>query len=300
MLNLWRFSLLRDLSNLGTMAAVAQAANLSRPAVSQHLAQLEKESGLLLFERTSRGVRLTDEGMRLAQHAHELLAHVASIESDMATFREEIVGTVRFAAFGSFATAVASKAVAALRAEHPGLQPVFLEQEPQNALTALLRRGIDLAVVDDMVSLQSEGQALEFLELMDDQFLAALPAGHRLSSKVSLTMHDLRAERWVVNESAAAYHHFVLHACRDAGFTPNVVCSSRSGATALSFVANSGMVSVLPQLSSIDPPRGVVFKTFEPKLGRRIQIAVNRGRSLRPSVKAVIEGLRAAVAEGPQ
>lgn len=295
MLNLWRLSLLRDLSNLGTMSAVAKAANLSRPAVSQHLSQLEREAGMSLFERSSRGVRLTDEGLRLASHAQELLAHVSSIEADMAAFRDEVVGIVKFAAFGSFAGAIASRVCSSLRSQYPELQPVFLEQEPQEALSSLLHRSIDLAVVDDTVALKPDGHALELLDLMEDQFLAAIPDKHPLATSEILSLPQLKEEQWVVNESAAAYQQFVLEACEKAGFVPNVSCSSLSSATALSFVANSGMVSVLPELSSVAAPSGVVFRPLEPRLKRRIRVAVNRGTARRPVIQALVAALRRAM-----
>ena len=59
-----RLHLLTELSVLGTIAKVAEAVNLTRPAVSQQLAILEQETGTVLFERSGRGVRLTIAGDR--------------------------------------------------------------------------------------------------------------------------------------------------------------------------------------------------------------------------------------------
>lgn len=70
MINLWRLRLLQELSVLGTMTAVAEAMMLTRPAVSQHLARLETEVGVVLVERDGRGVRLTEAGLRLVSHSN--------------------------------------------------------------------------------------------------------------------------------------------------------------------------------------------------------------------------------------
>ncbi|MCV7110763.1 LysR family transcriptional regulator, partial [Mycolicibacterium setense] len=62
MLNLQRVVVLHELQRRGTLAAVAKALSYSPSAVSQQLAQLERECGMALIEPVGRGVRLTDAG----------------------------------------------------------------------------------------------------------------------------------------------------------------------------------------------------------------------------------------------
>ncbi|WP_449065246.1 LysR family transcriptional regulator, partial [Planomonospora algeriensis] len=72
--DLRRLRLLREFEERGTLAAVAAALEYSPSAVSQQLNVLEKEAGARLLEKAGRGVRLTDAGRLLAQHARTLLA----------------------------------------------------------------------------------------------------------------------------------------------------------------------------------------------------------------------------------
>ena len=73
-LDLRRLRLLRELEERGTLAAVATALGYTPSAVSQQLSVLEKEVGVRLLEKAGRGVRLTDAGRLLSQHAGVLLA----------------------------------------------------------------------------------------------------------------------------------------------------------------------------------------------------------------------------------
>src|SRR3954463_281577 len=82
-LNLRRLRLLRELSERGTIAAVADALQFTPSAVSQQLAMLERETGVRLRERAGRGVRLTDPALVLVGHAAALLDRAAEAEADL-------------------------------------------------------------------------------------------------------------------------------------------------------------------------------------------------------------------------
>src|SRR2546423_14002175 len=77
MLDLRRLRLLRELSERGTIAAVADALQFTPSAVSQQLAALEAEAGVQLLVRAGRGVRLTDAALALVEHAEALLGRAA-------------------------------------------------------------------------------------------------------------------------------------------------------------------------------------------------------------------------------
>src|SRR6186997_2710540 len=103
MLDLRRLRLLRELSERGTIAAVADALQFTPSAVSQQLAMLERETGVKLLERVGRGVRLTDPALVLVEHARVLLERAALAEADLAEAAQTVSGRGRIAAFPSVA-----------------------------------------------------------------------------------------------------------------------------------------------------------------------------------------------------
>src|SRR3954471_3705250 len=101
MLNLRRLRLLRELAARGTIGAVAEALSYSPSAVSQQLAQLEREAGVPLLERAGRNVRLTAAAQRLVVHTAALLARVEEAEAALGAPAEQITGARRGAAIQS-------------------------------------------------------------------------------------------------------------------------------------------------------------------------------------------------------
>src|SRR4051812_32097977 len=107
MLDLRRLRMLRELDERGTIAAVADALRFTPSAVSQQLALLERETGVRLLERAGRGVRLTDAGLVLAEHAGALLERAARAEADLAAAAGTVTGRRRIAGFQSVALKLA-------------------------------------------------------------------------------------------------------------------------------------------------------------------------------------------------
>src|SRR3712207_2526827 len=137
MLDLRRLRLLHELSQRGTIAAVADALQFTPSAVSQQLAMLERETGVKLLERAGRNVRLTDPALVLVGHAEALLDRAARAEADLANAAQTVSGRARIAAFPSVAIKLAIPAIERLRDEAPALRCELIEAEPESALPAL-------------------------------------------------------------------------------------------------------------------------------------------------------------------
>src|ERR687892_563445 len=114
MLDLRRLRLLRELSERGTIAAVADPLQFTPSAVSQQLAMLEREAGVPLLERAGRGVRLTDAALVLVEHAEAMLERAALAEADLAAAAGPVAGRARIAAFQSVMLRLAIPAMEAL------------------------------------------------------------------------------------------------------------------------------------------------------------------------------------------
>ncbi|WP_233849484.1 LysR family transcriptional regulator [Paraburkholderia sp. HD33-4] len=299
MLNLSRLRLLHELSVLGTISAVADAVHLTRPAVSQQLAQLEDELETVLIERSGRGVQLTPAGRRLVARATDLFQMVEEIEAEVAAANVEVSGEVRLSAFGSLASSVVPLAVKRLLDLHPQLSVIFTELEPSEGLRAAAAKQTDIAIVDDLVSAEALAGVLEFLPLCVDHFDAVVSANHKLAGRKSVQLSDLAHERWALNQSAATYHTFLLNACYAGGFTPRVTTSSRNMAVTLEMVRTGGAVAVLPRLglrhAEKDPDFSIL--PIDPVLNRRVFIALPRGTAKRPAVAAVLDALTVAANE---
>ena len=95
MLDVRRLRLLVELSQRGTLAAVAEALSYSPSSVSQQLSQLEKEAGVPLLVQVGRRVQLTPQAQVLVGHAQAVLERLEEAEADVARSLTTVSGTVR-------------------------------------------------------------------------------------------------------------------------------------------------------------------------------------------------------------
>jgi DNA-binding transcriptional LysR family regulator len=94
-----RLPTFREVARRGSFAAAAEALCFTPSAVSQQMAALEREVGANLFERSHRGVRLTDAGVRLLAHADAVLDRLAQAEADLEPGAEQRRDPSRFGSF---------------------------------------------------------------------------------------------------------------------------------------------------------------------------------------------------------
>lgn len=292
MVSVPRLSLLRQLASLRTISAVAEAEGLTRPAVSQQLAQLEQETGIALLERAGRSVRLTGAGRALLEESRALFAAMESVEAHLNLQRHEVSGEVRISAFSSVAMTLLPEAITTLERAYPSLTVKLSEQEPTEALLALTANRADVAIVDDLNVEEYNSDLFEHQHLLTDELFAVLPETHSLASLSSVDLTTLAGERWAVIASATSFQNYIAAACRAAGFEPRIGAECQHGSTVLKMVHRVGAVAVLPGLSLQGTHEGVAIRPLTTALTRNVHIAVRRGRSDRPAVRAVADALR--------
>jgi len=147
MLDVTRLRVLAAVARHGSVTAAARALNYAQPSVSHHLARLEAETGARLVQRSGRGIELTDAGRLLAGRAEEILGRLDAAEHELAAHVGQREERIRVAGFPSALATVVPAAAAWLRAEHPGVELLMTEAEPQTALHLLRGGRADLALV---------------------------------------------------------------------------------------------------------------------------------------------------------
>ncbi len=292
MLGVWRLQLLREVARRGTIRAAAAAMSITPSAVSQQLKLLEGEAGLPLLEHHGRHVRLTEAGEALVRHADIVSASLAAAESDLATYREGVVGTLRVAAFPTAARAILPSAIASLGARHPGLRVNLRDLETGESLLALARDEVDIAVVDeyDEVTRVREGD-IDLVPLLRDRLHVAVPADRAAviaPSSPTVTLAALRDEAWIMDTEASSIHQAVLRACRRSGFEPNIRSWCKDYSVIIALVEAGLGVAMLPGLALRDRPIRAVVLPVDPPLERAVFVAVKPERRSHPAVAAML------------
>ena len=196
MLDLKRLRLLSELSRRGTIAEVATVVGYTPSAISQSLAQLEREAGVALLERDGRRVRLTPAAHGLVAATDRVLAELDAAEAELAAAHQTMRGELVVGAFPSAAAGLVVPALADLHERHPDLSCTVREHEPEDGVPLLRSGELDLLVsesYDDVPSAPVGG--LESHPLLIEPLLLVVPAADRAREPVALTSR--RGAPWI-------------------------------------------------------------------------------------------------------
>jgi DNA-binding transcriptional LysR family regulator len=294
MLNLGRLKVLCEVVNRGSFSAAAESLSYTQSAVSQAIARLEAETGATLIVRDRRGVRPTDAGATLVEHAQEIFARVDAAEADLGAVLGLRGGRLRVASFPSAGATLMPLAVAAFRAGHPGVSLTLAEGEPEEIAPRLKAGEIDLALLFEFPGARERpGAGLRSAKLLDDPMHVALPAEHELAGKPALRLADLRHEDWVQTSAASPCARHVVRSCLQAGFEPNVTFESDDYETVQGLVAAGVGVALIPRLALTHVHPGIVVRALAPRSpARKVTAATIGGRADAPAAHAMIRILR--------
>jgi DNA-binding transcriptional LysR family regulator len=288
----------REVAMRGSFSLAAEELGFTQPAISQHLARLERHLGVKVLERTARGVKLTPAGEALLAETEGVLSSVRQAERAAKAAGGVVASRLRVGAFPSAAAGLVPGAVreARRRMPHPDIELDLRVMEDQPGLRALVRGRLDIALMIqspfDPIVVPDE---IELLEITEDPMMIALPPDHPMASRRSVDLAQLADEPFLLTElgGTCADSNIMLRACRDAGFAPNVRLESEDY-NALQGMAAAGLgVSIIPRMATVGAYPGVVVRPLKGSPpSRTIVAAVNKERD--PIVDAFVEALQAA------
>jgi DNA-binding transcriptional LysR family regulator len=290
-LDLRRLTVLRAVAREGSFSAAARALDYTQPAISHHIARLEVELGTPVLLRTARGVRLTEAGAALVDHADAVLARLAAAEEEISALAGLRTGRVRLASFPSACATLLPAAARQLAEAHPEITVSLVEAEPPEALALLHGGEVDLALVfgypeADLVSTSD----LEVAQLLEDELHLVLPTSRR---RRRVRLADLADETWIAGCERCRAH--LLHLARHAGFEPRIAYATDDYVTVQSLVAAGLGVALLPALALAAARReGVITVPLPERASRQIAAVIPAAPRHPPAVTAMIAALRTA------
>lgn len=295
MMNLERLRTLDALARHGSVSGAAVGLHITTSAVSQQMAKLEREVGQQLLARHGRGVRLTDAGRLLAEHASRILSQVELAQSDLEAHRGQVVGELRLSAFPTAARGLFPAALAALRVEHPGLRLRSCELEPERGIAGVVRGDLDLAVVLDWYNKPMPlPDGLVKAPVLDDPADVAMPAGHRLADRDEVDLGEFAEDEWITWGEGEFCHEWLMFTLRSRGIEPIVGHRAAETHTQLGLVAAGLGVCIAPLLGRDPMPAGVVTVPLRQRVRRHVYVVWRADADRRPSIRAAVGALKSA------
>lgn len=234
----------------GSFAGAARQLGYTGSAVSQQIAALERETGLVLFERDARGIRATSAAHELGEEATHVFAALAAFDDHVRGLAGGTRGRIRLGSFPSANRQVVPDAVRSFVQEHPTALLELEEGEPADLLPRLLARDLDAALtyVYDNVPHPHPAQ-ISIHPLLVEDLVAVVPVA-LLRDRDRLTLGDLRDQPFVATHSDSACATALARACAAVGFAPDVRYRSNNYDVVATFVRDGLGVALIPALAA--------------------------------------------------
>lgn len=266
----------------------AERCNVTQPALSRAIQQLEAEIGGLLFRREGKLTHLTDLG-RLLQPRFE---HIAADADDARTTARRFltmdqaaltlgvmctIGPRRFAGFlGQF------------RSEQPGIEVTLIEGTARELVERLEAGEIDLAL---LASPEELPERFDVEPIYSERFTVAFAAGHRFAEMEAVPVSALDGESYLRRINCEYRGHLgeicIARQCR-----LNVVHASEREDWILNMVAAGLGICFLPEYSAIVP--GVLTRpVIEPEVAREVSLVNVAGRRYSPAMLSFLRAVKA-------
>jgi DNA-binding transcriptional LysR family regulator len=300
MLDLVRLRVFREVATHRSFSRAAQALDYTQSAVSQQVAKLERDVGLPLIERTSRPIALTEAGRTLLARTDVIFGEVATAEAELRALAGIAGGTLRLGGFSTACATVLPRAITLFTEEHPRVTVTLSEMEPAVAIRRLRAAEIDLAVTyafSDTGPPGPDDARLEAVTLARDPFLLALPEHHRLASRRSIHLPELRDEPWLgapAGGTSGGYRRFLVRTCHEAGFEPSIAFEPDDLWTGRGIIAAGLAVGLMPQMAFTIPHPGIAIARPAGIAPARSILAVHMPARRVPAYGAMIDCMRQA------
>ncbi|HWT34401.1 MAG TPA: LysR family transcriptional regulator [Microbacterium sp.] len=294
-LDVRRMLVLGQVAESGSLTGAAEALHLTVSAVSQQVAQLEREAGQPLIGRGPRGVTLTESGRVIADHAASMKMLLNAAEEELRDLAGLRTGTLRLGTIPTVTESFLPDAISAFREAHPDVELTVQSAQISQLRGMFLAREVELAVM-----WEREGEPLDAdatlltTPLLTDPSVLLVPASHPAASARDAALGDFAHERWIIRTSAQVLA-VLRDACRAAGFEPVVSFEARGYQEVQAMVAIGMGVALVPALSLATlRPDVVALRLRERPPERRVVLVQRRHDRLPPAAVEMARILRKA------
>jgi len=236
----------------------AERCFVSQPTLSGQIKKLEEQLGVTLLERTNRRVMLTETGAEIANVARRILREVDVIKDIAHSHRDPVSGKFRLGAFPTLASYVFPNIVPQIKAAMPKLKLILIEEKTAELVNKLRSGDIDAA----LLALPVYDDHLVATKLFDDEFLLAVPSGHRLSQYNVIKQEMLHEHSLLLLDEGHCLRDQALDVCQTHMIGHELDFKATSLETLRQMIKAGTGITLMPKISIDDNEDDIHFIPF--------------------------------------
>jgi DNA-binding transcriptional LysR family regulator len=212
-MDLRRLEVFAKVAELGSFSRAAEVLFLTQPTVSEHVRALEGELGLALLDRLGRGAEPTPAGRLLLDYARRILVLTAEARQALDHFQGRMSGTLVVGGSTIPGEYVLPALIGQFKGKYPDIAINLLVGSSRQVSEWIDEGRVETGVVGARPTLRS----LTASELMPDELVVAVPAGHPWVGRRTVSLADVQAEPLIVREPGSGSREAFERALRQAG-----------------------------------------------------------------------------------
>jgi DNA-binding transcriptional LysR family regulator len=273
----------------GSFSAAAHWLCLTQPAISLHIRLLEERLGLRLIERVGKRIRPTSAGMTLLKHVARIDDAVQDALRDLSSHVEGVVGQVSIGTGATACIHLLPPVLKRLRETYPALDVRVSTGNTADILKAVEENRLDVA----LVTLPASGRNLHIEPLLEDEFVAILPADIAASAE-PVGAETLKGLGQVMFESGSSTRWLIDDWFAKAGARSKPVMELGSIEAIKEMVAAGMGYSIVPGISvaAAHHRRNLQVRSLDPPLSRTISIVLRQDKPVSRGLRQVLQGLQ--------
>jgi DNA-binding transcriptional LysR family regulator len=280
-LNLDQLRTLTEVVTCGSFSAAARRLNLTQPAVSLQIRELEARIGVRLVERFGKQAHATEPGRKLVQAAQRLLEDCNVIEREMRHYRQDWLGQARLATTLTALTYRLPPILGRLRERHPGIELTVSNMPTQDSVANILQNKIDLA----LVILPVESRKLKITKLCEETMVAIFPP--RTPHVPDEISRDYAARQTVLIEHLrSSAHPLVLTWLGKSELPRPPIPIGTVEALKTAVASNLGM-AIVPEVAVAKHRSDFIVRSLCPPLLRTLALIEHRNKVNDPALEIV-------------
>ncbi|MGP4103847.1 LysR family transcriptional regulator [Nonomuraea sp. KM90] len=267
----------------GSFTRAAARVHVAQPAISQQIAQLERELGEKLFDRTERQVRLTAAGQAFLPHARAALQAAATGRDAVTALRGVLAGHLTMGTVPAPPATLLDR-LGHFQRRHPRVRLTVRTGDPEQLVQQVVAGDLDTALIGTAgprLPAGPTGQRLPATlaarEFGHEPLVIAVAAGHPLAASADAALADLHEQPLVTLTPGTGLRAALEHACAEAGLAPDVRAETDDLALLAELVEHGFGIALMPRSAARRlGPRLVSLPLRHPALGRPLTLIWRR------------------------
>lgn len=268
----------------GSFTAAAESMDYAQSSISKMIADLERECGMILLERSKTGVCLTSAGEQILPFVRKLLSEYDNLEGQINRMNGLETGIVRIGTFASVAINILPDIFARIKADYPGIEYELLLGDYREIEKWLCEGRIDCG----FLSLLSDS-TFETIELIKDEYKVVLPIGHQLAKKKTVCIEDLNGLPFLLLEHGGKTE--VSDLLERFNVKPDIAFTTWEDFAIMAMVERGLGVSILPDMILRRIPYKLEVRPLKVPYCRTIGLAYRDKKKLSLAAEKFVECL---------